>query len=83
MTTGLHRSLLSFSINCPLCGLSSTKFGKDADPGTCKHNTSFVADVPVAEVKAAIQELIDLKELESAASNYHQNPEVKLEQEEA
>ncbi|WP_207425922.1 glycosyltransferase family 9 protein [Pedobacter sp. SYSU D00535] len=57
MSTSQNRSLPSFSINCPLCGLSATKFGKD-DDGSCKHETSFVADVTVESVVEAIDELL-------------------------
>jgi len=60
MSTSYNRSLLSASLNCPLCGLSSAKFGKD-DPGNCNHDTSFVADVSIESVKEAIEELIALE----------------------
>ncbi|WP_207532493.1 glycosyltransferase family 9 protein [Desertivirga arenae] len=60
MSTSYNRSLLSGILNCPLCGLASARFGKD-DPGTCKHEASFVAEVSVDAVKEAIEELIELR----------------------
>ncbi|WP_374165182.1 glycosyltransferase family 9 protein [Arcticibacter sp. MXS-1] len=58
MTTSLHRSLLSFKIDCPLCGLSARKFGTSADPNTCLHDTSFVADVSIEEALETLDELL-------------------------
>ena len=66
MTTTLNRNLLSWTLNCPLCGLSSFKFNETET--TCKHNTSMVADVTVGEVKTAIDEVLQVqKELERVA----------------
>lgn len=59
MTTTLNRNLLSFTMNCPLCGTSSLKFNKYE--GLCQHNASLVAEITVDEVKKAIHELEDLK----------------------
>lgn len=59
MTTTLNRNLLSFTLNCPLCGVSSLNFHKYE--GLCKHDTSLVADITVDEVKKAVHELMDLK----------------------
>lgn len=58
MTTAIHRSLLSFNISCPLCGISSKKFGTSEDPGHCQHKTSFVTDVDSVEALTAIKELL-------------------------
>ncbi len=63
MTTSLHRSIPSFKANCPLCGLSSKKFGK-SDHGECNHETSFVTDVSVIEVKNALHELLNQNQKE-------------------
>ena len=60
MSTMYNRPLLSFAINCPLCGMPSTRFGKH-DKGECKHDTSFVADVTIESVKESITELIALE----------------------
>ncbi|GEO08004.1 glycosyltransferase family 9 protein [Segetibacter aerophilus] len=57
MTTTLNRNLLSWTLNCPLCDLSSFKFNETAS--TCDHNTSMVADVTIEEVKEAIDEVLD------------------------
>lgn len=61
MTATLHRNLLSFIMNCPLCGASSIKFNEYS--GTCQHNTSLVADITVDEMKEAINELRHTKEI--------------------
>ena len=53
ITRARHRPLLSFRLNCPVCGFDSTK-------GWCEHRESFVADVPVADVLAAARELLGL-----------------------
>ncbi|WP_207423000.1 glycosyltransferase family 9 protein [Desertivirga brevis] len=68
MSTSYNRSLLSGILNCPLCGLASAKFGKD-DPGTCKHDTSFVAEVSVDAVRESIEELIELRISEEKIEN--------------
>lgn len=60
MSTAIHRSLLSFKIDCPLCGLSSKKFGTNSDNGSCRHETSFVSDVSTDEVADAVEELVAL-----------------------
>ena len=60
MSTSINRPLLSFAINCPICGLSSTLFGKN-DKGECKHAASFVADVSIESVHNAIEEIIAME----------------------
>ncbi|NJD26675.1 MAG: glycosyltransferase family 9 protein [Chloroflexi bacterium] len=47
-----HRPLLSWRLDCPVCGLDCTR-------GRCAHDDSFVADVPVASVVEAARELLD------------------------
>jgi ADP-heptose:LPS heptosyltransferase len=59
MTTSLNRNLLSWTLHCPLCDVSSFKF--DETPGKCKHDISFVAEIPVDEVMDAVNELIETK----------------------
>lgn len=59
MTTTLNRNLLSWTLDCPLCGLSSFKFHKTES--TCKHDTSMVAEVSVNELKATIEEVLQVK----------------------
>ena len=58
MTTTFNRNLLSFTMNCPLCGASSLKFNECHD--TCNHHASLVADIAVEEVKQTINELIEV-----------------------
>jgi hypothetical protein len=60
MTTTLHRSLPSFRVNCPHCGLLSKEFDKSS--GNCRHEASFVDDVSVDEVRGALEELLIQKE---------------------
>jgi ADP-heptose:LPS heptosyltransferase len=50
------RPLLSWTINCPLCGLSTTEF--DHAHSTCNHKTSFVAGVSIADVKSSVMDLL-------------------------
>ena len=61
MTATLHRNLLSFTMNCSLCGTSSLQFNEYK--GSCSHNASLVADITVDEVKEAINELRNIKEV--------------------
>jgi len=58
MTSALNRNLLSFTMNCPLCGASSLKFNEYK--GSCRHQTSLVAEITIDEVKNTIDELADL-----------------------
>ncbi|WP_297822293.1 glycosyltransferase family 9 protein [Segetibacter sp.] len=58
MTTTLNRNLLSWTLDCPSCGLSSFKFNETES--TCEHNRSMVAGVTVVEVKEAINEVLDV-----------------------
>jgi ADP-heptose:LPS heptosyltransferase len=46
-----HRPLVAWTIHCPVCGVDCTR-----GPG-CGHEPSFVADVPVEEVRDAALEL--------------------------
>jgi ADP-heptose:LPS heptosyltransferase len=57
--TGLNINLLSWNLHCPVCNVSSFSF--DETESDCKHDTSFVAEIPVDEVTDAVKELIDLK----------------------
>jgi ADP-heptose:LPS heptosyltransferase len=54
-----NRNLLSWTMECPLCEVSSFKF-HETNNG-CNHQTSLVAAVTVDEVKEAIHEVIDAK----------------------
>jgi ADP-heptose:LPS heptosyltransferase len=56
VTAGLAQPLLSWTLNCPLCGLSTTEF--DSIRSTCDHKTSFVAEVTIEQVIKAATELI-------------------------
>jgi len=57
LTISKNRNLLSWMMNCPLCGLSTFKFSEIRS--TCNHDTSLVAAVTVDEVKEAILEVLD------------------------
>lgn len=48
-----HRPAISWRLTCPECGLDCTK-------GECYHRASFVAEVPVEEVRDAALELLEL-----------------------
>lgn len=50
-TRSLHRPAISWRLECPLCGADITRT-------PCEHRTSFVADVPPAEVTASALELL-------------------------
>jgi ADP-heptose:LPS heptosyltransferase len=58
MTTTLNRNLLSWTLHCPLCQLSSFKFNETSS--SCHHEVSMVADVTVDEVRGAINEVLDV-----------------------
>lgn len=60
MTISLNRNLLSWTMQCPLCGLSTLDFNKTES--SCRHETSLVAGVTVDEVKETIQEVLAVKE---------------------
>lgn len=50
-TRARHRPLVSWRLECATCGRNTLY-------DNCEHRTSFVADVPVAEVRAAALELL-------------------------
>lgn len=60
VTTSLNRNLLSWTMQCPLCGASSLKFHEYKGP--CRHETSLITDVTIDEVKKAIDELLVLQQ---------------------
>ncbi|MFD0822985.1 glycosyltransferase family 9 protein, partial [Micromonospora zhanjiangensis] len=54
-----HRPIGSWTVNCPVCGVDG---GGDVYPdrpstGSCDHRESYVTDVPVVEVLAAVADL--------------------------
>jgi ADP-heptose:LPS heptosyltransferase len=56
-----HRPLISWTLNCPDCGLDCTRDLYPARAGTgCAHSPSFVSDIPVQEVVDAALELLTL-----------------------
>ncbi|HEY1010851.1 MAG TPA: glycosyltransferase family 9 protein, partial [Daejeonella sp.] len=67
MTSNIHRSLISWVFQCPLCGLSFKEFEKERSAG-CTHCTSFVSDISIDEVKASLQDIIDLGKKKNRAS---------------
>lgn len=56
MTTALHRSLLSWTTRCPLCGTATKHFHQGSSG--CTHATSFVAEITTAEVIETIHEMM-------------------------
>jgi hypothetical protein len=46
------------------------------EASSCSHQTSFVADITVEEVKAAVQEVISLKKEKENSINFYQIQEV-------
>jgi len=50
LTRSRHRPLISWRLNCSVCGLDCTQ-------GTCDHQESFVADIPVDAVVTAALDL--------------------------
>lgn len=55
---GRHRALASWTIHCPECGEDCTRDLYPDRPGEgCDHRVSFVSDVPVSEVLAAVDDL--------------------------
>ena len=51
ITRARHRPILSWRLNCPVCG-------RNCICETCDHRESFVADVPIEEVLAAARNLL-------------------------
>lgn len=51
LTRTQHRPLLSWRLDCPVCGRNCMR-------GHCDHQASFVADVPLDDVLAAAHELL-------------------------
>lgn len=47
-----HRPAISWRLECPVCGTDCTR-------GTCPHDASFVADVPVSDVAADALDLLE------------------------
>jgi ADP-heptose:LPS heptosyltransferase len=52
VTRALHRTAVSWRLDCPVCGLNCTR-------SSCEHNDSFVAEVPDVEVRMAAMELLE------------------------
>jgi ADP-heptose:LPS heptosyltransferase len=55
-----HRPIGSWTLNCPVCGVDGSGDIYPARPnvGRCAHQESFVTDVPVVEVLAAVADLV-------------------------
>ncbi|GAA3816207.1 glycosyltransferase family 9 protein [Amycolatopsis tucumanensis] len=49
-----HRVLISWTANCPVCGVDCTR----EDLPRCEHDDSFVATVPVEDVLGELEELL-------------------------
>ncbi|MEO3923927.1 glycosyltransferase family 9 protein [Micromonosporaceae bacterium B7E4] len=57
---GRHRPIASWTLNCPVCGRDCSREIYPARGGggpACPHRVSFVTDVPVVEVLAAVADL--------------------------
>jgi ADP-heptose:LPS heptosyltransferase len=50
ITRGRHRPAISWRLDCPVCGTNCIT-------GSCPHSESFVADVPLEEVRASALDL--------------------------
>jgi len=55
-----HRPIASWTINCPVCGVDCSRdiYPDRPGDGDCPHRVSFVTDVPVVEVLAAVADLV-------------------------
>ncbi|HEX6497636.1 MAG TPA: glycosyltransferase family 9 protein [Micromonosporaceae bacterium] len=55
-----HRPLISWTIHCPVCGADCTRdlYPHRGGGQGCAHQPSFVADIPVAEVRDAAVDLL-------------------------
>jgi ADP-heptose:LPS heptosyltransferase len=51
VTRSRHRPAISWRLECPVCGTNCIT-------GSCEHDESFVAGVPVAEVRSAVLDLL-------------------------
>jgi hypothetical protein len=51
VTRTRHRPAISWRLLCPVCAT-------DCITGSCEHDESFVADVPVGEVRSAALDLL-------------------------
>lgn len=56
MTSALARPLISWTTQCPLCGLETKKLKTVFT--NCNHNASLVADVTAEDVIRSVQELL-------------------------
>jgi ADP-heptose:LPS heptosyltransferase len=55
-----HRPLISWTLHCPVCGrdFSRERYPERGGPPPCDHRPTFIADIPVAEVRAAALDLL-------------------------
>jgi ADP-heptose:LPS heptosyltransferase len=65
LTSNHTRQVISWTTCCPLCGVECRKFNTEANG--CRHDTSFVDSISVAEVETAVIELMDQR-----GKQYHQ-----------
>ncbi|HEX5056397.1 MAG TPA: glycosyltransferase family 9 protein [Gammaproteobacteria bacterium] len=59
ITVAKHRSCIAWNVRCPLCGADCARDGMHN--GGCRHETSFVDEVPVHEVLNCASSLIGAK----------------------
>ncbi|MCW2721105.1 glycosyltransferase family 9 protein [Pseudonocardia sp.] len=58
-TRSRHRPLLSWRVHCVECGVDCTPVGSPHRPGNgCSHRSSFVDEIPVAEVVDEVEDLL-------------------------
>jgi ADP-heptose:LPS heptosyltransferase len=54
-----HRPLLSWTVQCPVCGTDCSTAGHPYRPGDgCSHRPSFLGQIPVAEVREEASDLL-------------------------
>src|SRR5699024_1662030 len=51
LTRSRHRPLVSWRLECPVCGVNCLE-------GECNHQESFVADVPVEDIRTQALDLL-------------------------
>jgi len=56
----LHRAAVSWRLTCPVCGVDCTgdRWPERTAGGRCRHNPSFIDEVPVDEVLSYVEDLL-------------------------
>jgi ADP-heptose:LPS heptosyltransferase len=66
LTRTRHRLCVSWQLDCPVCGA-------DRSRDSCRHQESFVTDVPVEDVAAAALELLAMRRSEESTEQYDEH----------